>query len=193
MISPLIPQHVTPLLTEIQTMSGQKNDTIEFSRNTQSWQCWHFCTTSNKNKLEVVTSGTSGIPGGYRFVSTYDLPGCKTILKFKIWSFSNLGGGVFWNSWIWTLWQFSFWGGGVFWNSWIWNLTIFMGGGGVFWNSWIWNLWQFSLGGGYSETLGFGISDNFHWGGGYSVLQNRGILRNFHQNFNHSSRPMHHR
>ena len=27
---------------------------------------------------------TSGIPGGYRLVSTYDLPDCKTILKFEI-------------------------------------------------------------------------------------------------------------
>ena len=27
---------------------------IEFSRNTKSWQCWHFCTTSNGNKLETV-------------------------------------------------------------------------------------------------------------------------------------------
>ena len=27
---------------------------IEFSRNTQSCQCWHFCTTSNVNKLETV-------------------------------------------------------------------------------------------------------------------------------------------
>ena len=27
---------------------------IEFYRNTQSWQCWHFCTTSNVNKLETV-------------------------------------------------------------------------------------------------------------------------------------------
>ena len=30
--------------------------TFEFSHNTQNWQCWHFCTTSNENKLEVVTS-----------------------------------------------------------------------------------------------------------------------------------------
>ena len=27
---------------------------VEFSRNTQSWQRWHFCTTSNVNKLETV-------------------------------------------------------------------------------------------------------------------------------------------
>ena len=27
---------------------------VEFSRNTQSWQCWHFCTTSNGNELETV-------------------------------------------------------------------------------------------------------------------------------------------
>ena len=29
---------------------------IEFSRNTQSWQCWQLCTTSNANKLEAVNS-----------------------------------------------------------------------------------------------------------------------------------------
>ena len=27
--------------------------TIDFSSNTQSWQCCHFCTTSNENILEV--------------------------------------------------------------------------------------------------------------------------------------------
>ena len=27
---------------------------LEFSGNTQSRQCWHFCTTSNVNKLETV-------------------------------------------------------------------------------------------------------------------------------------------
>ena len=34
----------------------RNENTFEFSYNTQSWQCWHFCTTSNENKLEVVTS-----------------------------------------------------------------------------------------------------------------------------------------
>ena len=29
---------------------------IEFFRNTHSWQCWYFCTTSNRNKLGMVTS-----------------------------------------------------------------------------------------------------------------------------------------
>ena len=27
---------------------------IQFSRNTQSWQCWHFCTTPNGNKVVMV-------------------------------------------------------------------------------------------------------------------------------------------
>ena len=120
----------------------------------------------------------SGIPGGYRLVSTYDLPGCKTILKFEIWSFSDFFGGVFWNSRIWTLWQFSFWG--VFWNSRIWTLSQFSFWGGILKLSdldsltiFIWggilklsdldSLTIFILGG-YSETLGFEISDNFHWG-----------------------------
>ena len=35
----------------------------------------------------------SGIPGGYRLVSIYDLLDCKTILKFEILKFSDLGGG----------------------------------------------------------------------------------------------------
>ena len=69
------------------------------------------------------------------------------------------GGGVFWNSRIWTLWQFSF--------------------GGVFWNSRIWTLWQFSFLGGYSQTLGFGLSDNFHVGG-YSETLRFGLSDNFH-------------
>ena len=72
---------------------------------------------------------TSGIPGGYRLVSTYDLVGCKTILKFEICSFSDFGGG-----------------GGILKLSDLDSLTIFILGG-------------------YSETLGFGLSDNFHFGG----------------------------
>ena len=85
---------------------------------------------------------TSGISGGYRLVSTYDPPGYKTILKFEIWSFSDWGGGV-----IWTLWHFSFGGGrGILKLSDLDldSLTIFF----------------------FSETLGFGLSDNFHGGGG---------------------------
>ena len=66
--------------------------------------------------------------------------------------------GVFWNSWIWTLWQFSFWGG--------YCKTLGFG------------LWQISLEG-YSETLGFGISDNFHFGG-YSKTLGFGLADNFH-------------
>ena len=30
---------------------------LEFSRNTQIWQYWHFFTTSNGNKYVIVTSG----------------------------------------------------------------------------------------------------------------------------------------
>ena len=29
---------------------------FEFSRITQSWQCWRFCTTSNANKLKTAAS-----------------------------------------------------------------------------------------------------------------------------------------
>ena len=32
---------------------------FEFSRNTQSWRSWYFCTTSNGNKLEIVKSPVS--------------------------------------------------------------------------------------------------------------------------------------
>ena len=151
-------------------------------------------TVSHEILLGLVrrTIKTSGIPGGYRLVSTYDLLGCKTILKFEIWRFSDLG-GVFWNSRIWTLWQFSFLGGILKLLD-LDSVTIFIGGGGILKLLDLDSLTIFILGG-YSETLGFGLSDNFHlWGGGgYSVLQNRGILRNLDQNFNHSSRLMHHR
>ena len=45
--------------------------------------------------------------------------------------------------------------------------------------------------------LRFGLSDNFHFGGGggggRGILQNKGILWDLDQNFNHSSRLMHHR
>ena len=33
-----------------------KYGAIEFSRNTQSWQHWHFCTTSNVNNFETAKS-----------------------------------------------------------------------------------------------------------------------------------------
>ena len=40
----------------IVTMALMNKKSNEFSHNTQGWQCLHFCATSNKNKLEVVTS-----------------------------------------------------------------------------------------------------------------------------------------
>ena len=235
----------------------------------------------------VFKDKTSGIPGGYRLVSTYDLPDCKTILKFEILKFSNWEGVFFWDPsdldsmtifiggggysgtpWIWTLWKFSL-GGGVLWDTLdLDSITIFIWGdilghlgfglydnfhlGGVFWDTldldsmtifiWggilghlgfglsqfsfggggysgtpqIWTLWQFSFWGGILGHLGFGLSDIFILGG-YSgipqiwtlwqfsfweegegegeggILQNRGILWDLDQNFNHSSRLMHHR
>ena len=65
---------------------------------------------------------------------------------------------------------------------------------GVFWDTQIWTLKIF-MGGGCSGTLGLGLSDNFHLGGVFctKLLQNRGILWDLDQNFNHSSRLMHHR
>ena len=41
----------------IKRLTEKKMDPLEFSRNTQSWQCWYFCITSNANKLEVVNNG----------------------------------------------------------------------------------------------------------------------------------------
>ena len=41
---------------EIFLFSLKSNSTFGFSRNTKSWQCWHFCTTSNSNELETVKS-----------------------------------------------------------------------------------------------------------------------------------------
>ena len=38
---------------------GRINPVIRVSRNTQSWQHWHFWTTSNGNKLETVESQIS--------------------------------------------------------------------------------------------------------------------------------------
>ena len=120
-----------------------------------------------------------------------------------------MGGGLFWNSRIWTLWQFSFWGGILKLSDWD-SLTIFMGGGyseTLRFELWQFSflgrgysetlgfgLWQFSFGG-YSETLGFGLSDNFHFGGysetlgfglwqfsfgGYSETPGFGLSDNFH-------------
>ena len=98
------------------------------------YPCLNVLSTKRSTCLNVsflwwwgLTSKTSGIPRGYRLVSTYDLPGCKTILKFEIWSFSD----------------------------------FFFGGGG------------------YSETLGFGLCDNFHLGG-YSETLRFGLCDNFH-------------
>ena len=71
----------------------------------------------------LFTFKTSGIPGGYRLVSTYDLTDCKTILKSEV--FTSFGGG------------------------------------------------------GYSETLRFGLSDNFHLGGYSQTLRFR-LSDNFH-------------
>ena len=141
---------------------------------------------------------TSGIPKGYRLVSTYDLPDCKTILKFEIWSFSNFGGGGYSETLGFGLSGNLHLGEGIFWNSGIWTLAIFIWGEGdilklsdldslaifiwgVFWNSRIWTLWQFSFCGGEGR------------GGEGGILQNRGILWDLDQNFNHSNRLMYHR
>ena len=99
---------------------------IELNPGTLNWMkavvyFWDFWVLSAWLQLTFcclwIQRTTSGIPGGYRLVSTYDLPGCKTILKFEIWSFSRCGG--------------------------------------------------------YSETFGFGLSDNFHFWGEGGILKLR--------------------
>ena len=173
----------------------------------------------SKNAV-IFTVWTSGIPGGYRLVSTYDLPGCKTNLKFEIWSFSDFWGGILklsdldsvtifiWGGVGWGILKLSdldsvtiFIWGGVGWDilklSDLDSVTIFILGGilklsdldyvtifilgGILKLSdldsvtiFIWGgILKLSdldsltifIGGGYSETLGFGLYDNFHLGG----------------------------
>ena len=119
---------------------------------------------------QSTNSATSGIPGGYRLVSTYDLPGCKTILKFEIWSFSNFFGGRGYSETLGFGLSDNFYWGGILKLSDLDSLTIFIGRGGILKLSDL-DSNNFHLGG-YSETLRFGLSDNFHLGG-YSELQNR--------------------
>ena len=129
---------------------------------------------------------TSGIPGGLQISLHIWSPGLQDYSEVWNLKFFRLGGGVFWNSRIWTLTIFI---GGVFWNSRIWTLTIFTWGGIL--------------------KLGFGLSDNFHLGGSIlywtwtlwqfsfwgGILYFRiGVFSlNLDQNVNHSSRFMHHR
>ena len=51
---------------------------VEFSRNTQNWQHWHFCTNSNGNILETVENGIN-------FNANWYLPWCfEFIMKWLI-------------------------------------------------------------------------------------------------------------
>ena len=126
-----------------------------------------------------------------------DLPDFKTILKFEIWSFSdfwggilklsdldyvtNFMGGVFWNSWIWTLWQLSLWG--VFWSSRIWTLWQ-ISSGGVFWNSRIWTLWQILFWGVFWNSRIWTLWQLSFWGGILKLyFRIRGILPHFGPKF----------
>ena len=70
-------------------------------------------------------------------------------------------------------------GGGVFWDTWIWTLTIFILGGGGYSGTLGFGLSDNFHFGGYSGTLGFGLSDNFHLGG-YSGTLRFGLSDNFH-------------
>ena len=125
--------------------------------------------------------------------------------------------------WIWTLWQFSFWGdilghlgfglydnfhfGGVFWDTLdLDSMTIFIGGSILGHLGDLDSLTIFILGL-FSDTSDLDSLTIFIWGEGEGqgqgqgqgigrgggILQNRGILWHLNQNFNHSSRLMHHR
>ena len=61
---------------------------IEYSRNTQKWQHWHYCTTSNGNKLEITESWIS-------FNAKWHFPPCSefilkwlTALSYLLWIIS---------------------------------------------------------------------------------------------------------
>ena len=120
-----------------------------------------YCGVVVKTTLQDTTSG---IPGGYRLVSTYDLPDCKTILKFEIWSFSDFGGGGYSETLGLGLSDNFHWGGILKVLN-LDSLTIFILGGILKLSDLDSDNFHF---GGYSETLGLGLSDNFHfgfWGG----------------------------
>ena len=152
----------------------------------------------------------SGIPGGYRLVSTYDLLDCKTILKFEILKFSDWGEGVFWVTWNLDLGKktkvFNL--GGVFLGHLGFGLydNFHFGGGGYSGTTSdldsvkifilggysgtprIWTLWQFSFCGGILGHLGFQLCDNFHlWG----ILGHLGfgLYDNFHFGGRYSGTP----
>ena len=120
-------------------------------------------------------------------------------LGFGLYDNFHFGGRYSGTPQIWTLWQYSL--------------------GGYSGTPRIWTLWQFSFCGGILGHLRFGFYDNFHFGGGgggegegegewegegegeregegegeEGIVKNRGILWDLDQNFNHSSRLMHHR
>ena len=59
----------------------------------KTWLCLEIWVQRWKRPKLHWQTETSGIPGGYRLVSTYNLPDGKTILKFEILKFSDWGGG----------------------------------------------------------------------------------------------------
>ena len=137
---------------------------------------------------------TSGIHGGYRLVSTYDIPdprwggysgtlrfglsdnfhfgGYSGTLGFGLWQFSF--GGVFWTLGFGLSDNFH-WGGGILGHSGLDSLTIFIEG--VFWDTRIWTLWQFPFGGVFWDTRIWTLTI-FIWGGilGHSDLDSLTIF-----------------
>ena len=45
--------HIYNVRTKVKQHNSMVKPAFEFSHDAQSWQCWHFCTTSNESKLEV--------------------------------------------------------------------------------------------------------------------------------------------
>ena len=111
---------------------------------------------NNSDEISVYNNITSGIHGGYRLVSTYDLLDSKPtgrVFQSKLWSSQ--------------IWRFSLGGRGVFqsklWSSQIWSFSF---GGGFRSKLWSSQIWSFSLGGGYFRVnFGYLKSEVFHWGG----------------------------
>ena len=139
---------------------------------------------------------TSGIHGGYRLVSTYDLPDCKTTTGggYSRVNFGHLKSEVFRN------------GGGGYSGVNFGHLKseVFQnGGGGVFWSKlWSSQIWSFPKWGGYSGVNfghlksevfqnGGGVFQSKLWWGGtfWSEIPERGFLENLGKNLLFSQKP----
>ena len=120
-----------------------------------------FIPTVNFSTLFVYILKTSGIPGGYRLVSTYDLP-----------HFPKLGRGVF-RSKLWSsqIWSFPKWGGYSGVNFGHLKSEVFRNGG-VFWSKlWSSQIWSFLKWGGVLWSNFGHLKSEMGGGGGLSGLK----------------------